>query len=177
MEPLLLSIQDATRVLGVGRSKLYQLIEEGILDTKTIGRRRLVTMASLKGVANGGPSRLMQHGLIDISAEGTWQERRAREYRLTFVSTLDAHGRHVRATNDYVAWRPCPKSGAERVSADSAFVADAGQQLAVPLADHALPRSTHICQVLGPKLLNLSHHLYITIPGALHTRSNALEVC
>jgi hypothetical protein len=34
---------------------------------------------------------LMQHGLLDLSAESVWRERRAREYRLTFVNTSRQH--------------------------------------------------------------------------------------
>lgn len=45
---------------------------------------------------------LVAHGLLDISAESVWQERKAREYRLTFVNTTDSIGRPIRATNDYL---------------------------------------------------------------------------
>lgn len=51
MEPLLLSIAEAARSLGVGRSKAYELIGDGQLETVTIGRRRLVKMESLKAIA------------------------------------------------------------------------------------------------------------------------------
>jgi hypothetical protein len=44
----------------------------------------------------------MQHGLLDLSAESVWRERRAREYRLTFVNTSDSIGRTIKATNDYL---------------------------------------------------------------------------
>lgn len=53
---------------------------------------------------------LMTHGLIDISAASVWQERKAREYRLTFVNTTDRIGRTIRATNDYVTWQPRGKN-------------------------------------------------------------------
>ncbi|WP_298018583.1 helix-turn-helix domain-containing protein [uncultured Parasphingopyxis sp.] len=48
MEPKLLSIADTAKVLGVGRSKLYAVINDGDLDTVTVGRRRLVTVASIE---------------------------------------------------------------------------------------------------------------------------------
>jgi hypothetical protein len=33
---------------GIGRTKTYELINEGILETVTIGSRRLVTIASIE---------------------------------------------------------------------------------------------------------------------------------
>lgn len=53
MENLLCSIPEAASALGLGRSKLYQLIGEGRLKTVTIGRRRLVRMDSVRGLALG----------------------------------------------------------------------------------------------------------------------------
>ena len=48
MEAKLLSISDTAKVLGVGRSKLYALINEGSLETVPVGRRRLVVVASIE---------------------------------------------------------------------------------------------------------------------------------
>jgi excisionase family DNA binding protein len=43
-------------MLGIGRSKTYQLIDEGRLETVTIGRRRLVRADSVRALAcEGGP--------------------------------------------------------------------------------------------------------------------------
>ena len=53
MDTLLCSIPDAAKALGVGRSKLYELIGEGRLDTVTIGRRRLVRTDSVRALALG----------------------------------------------------------------------------------------------------------------------------
>lgn len=47
MEPLLLPIPDACRALGVGRSKLYQLISTGDLSIRKIGRKTLVPREEL----------------------------------------------------------------------------------------------------------------------------------
>lgn len=47
MEPVLVSIADAARMLGIGRTKAYSLIQEQALDTVLIGTRRLVTIASI----------------------------------------------------------------------------------------------------------------------------------
>lgn len=46
--PLLCGIQDAARILGIGRTKTYELIDEGLLETISIGSRRLVTLASIE---------------------------------------------------------------------------------------------------------------------------------
>ncbi|MEQ9661532.1 MAG: helix-turn-helix domain-containing protein [Parasphingopyxis sp.] len=48
MDPKLLSIADAARTLGVGRSKAYQLIKDGEIEAVHVGRRRLVVVASIE---------------------------------------------------------------------------------------------------------------------------------
>ena len=53
-KPFLLSISECGRMLGIGRSKTYQLIGEGQLDTVTIGRRRLVRAESVRVLASTG---------------------------------------------------------------------------------------------------------------------------
>ncbi|BBB09484.1 helix-turn-helix domain-containing protein [Sphingopyxis sp. EG6] len=54
MEPVLCSIADAARMLGIGRTKAYELIEEGALATVSIGARRLVKVDSIKRLAGSG---------------------------------------------------------------------------------------------------------------------------
>jgi excisionase family DNA binding protein len=51
VDRLLLPIPDAAAVLGVGRTKLYELVENGAIDTVTIGRRRLVPAQALEDYA------------------------------------------------------------------------------------------------------------------------------
>ena len=41
------------KALGLGRSKTYELIQAGKLETVTIGRRRLVRAASVRALALG----------------------------------------------------------------------------------------------------------------------------
>jgi excisionase family DNA binding protein len=53
LDTLLCSIPDAAKALGVGRSKLYELIGEGRLETDTIGRGRLVRTDSIRALALG----------------------------------------------------------------------------------------------------------------------------
>ena len=51
MDAILISIPDACKALGIGRSKVYELISEGRLETVTIGRRRLVRVESIRALA------------------------------------------------------------------------------------------------------------------------------
>lgn len=51
MEPIAVSPTEAARALSVGRTTLYRLISEGKLETTKIGTRTLVTMRSLKALA------------------------------------------------------------------------------------------------------------------------------
>lgn len=55
MEAMLVSIPDAAKALGIGRSKTYELMDAGRLETVTIGRRRLIRIASVKALANAEP--------------------------------------------------------------------------------------------------------------------------
>ena len=41
-KPISTTVDEACRITGLGRTKIYELIGEGKLRTKTIGRRRLV---------------------------------------------------------------------------------------------------------------------------------------
>ena len=49
-EPLAVRIPDAVRMTGIGRSKLYELIASGELETIKIGRCTLVTIDALKAL-------------------------------------------------------------------------------------------------------------------------------
>ena len=51
MEPLLLPITDACRSLGIGRSKLYELIAAGDISIRKIGRKTLVPREELTSFA------------------------------------------------------------------------------------------------------------------------------
>lgn len=53
MEPVLCSIADTARLLGIGKTKTYELIDGGQLDTIAIGVRRMVTVESIKRLAKG----------------------------------------------------------------------------------------------------------------------------
>jgi hypothetical protein len=79
----------------------------------------LATAMNRKNQAPIGPAiaELMEHGLIDISTESVWKERKAREYRLTFVNTSDSIGRPIKATNGYLQWKQRAKNDATDVVA------------------------------------------------------------
>ena len=48
MEKLLVSILDAADSLSVGRTTVYELMRSGQLETRKMGRRRLITAESLR---------------------------------------------------------------------------------------------------------------------------------
>lgn len=56
MDNMLISIRDAAQMLGIGRSKLYDLMGAGQLTTVQIGRRRLVRADSVRALAFGRPA-------------------------------------------------------------------------------------------------------------------------
>ncbi|WP_252257615.1 helix-turn-helix domain-containing protein [Erythrobacter aurantius] len=53
LEPLAYSISDACRVSSIGRTRLYQLIGEGRLEARKIGKRTLIPAASLRALIEG----------------------------------------------------------------------------------------------------------------------------
>lgn len=50
LQPRLVSIPRAGQLLGIGRTKTYDLISERVLETINIGGRRLVTLRSIDGL-------------------------------------------------------------------------------------------------------------------------------
>lgn len=48
LEPLSLTVREACRVSGLGRTALYELLKNGRLASTTLGRRRLISYASLR---------------------------------------------------------------------------------------------------------------------------------
>lgn len=51
--PLAYSISEACKVSSFGRTYLYQLIKEGQLEARKVGRRTLVTARSLRALIEG----------------------------------------------------------------------------------------------------------------------------
>lgn len=54
IEPLTVTVADALRITGIGRTKLYELIGTGDLATAKIGRRTLVMVDSLRALIDRG---------------------------------------------------------------------------------------------------------------------------
>ena len=53
LEPLAYSISEACKVSSIGRTYLYQLINEGRIEVRKIGKRTLIPAASLHGLIAG----------------------------------------------------------------------------------------------------------------------------
>ena len=52
-EPIAYSVADACRVSSLGRTRLYQLIGEGRLEVRKVGKRTLIPAASLRALIEG----------------------------------------------------------------------------------------------------------------------------
>lgn len=48
MEPLTVTIDGAKKAIGIGTTKLYELINDGHIKTVKLGRRTLVKTASIR---------------------------------------------------------------------------------------------------------------------------------
>jgi excisionase family DNA binding protein len=53
MDPLAISVNGAAKALGVGRSSIYSLLNSGKLEAIKIGRRTLLTTASINRLVEG----------------------------------------------------------------------------------------------------------------------------
>lgn len=53
MEPLTVTVAGAKRALGIGTTKIYELIGEGQLRTVKIGRRTLIRTDSIHALVEG----------------------------------------------------------------------------------------------------------------------------
>jgi hypothetical protein len=76
-------------------------------------------------------ARQIEVGLLGIATEGLWKQRKAREYRLTYI-TANKPPFTTAATNDYLHWR---KNDADDVSARNAQKPQKRVNKANPSAD------------------------------------------
>lgn len=53
IEPISVDVATAVKLTSIGRTRLYELIADGSLASKTIGRRRVIPYAALKALAIG----------------------------------------------------------------------------------------------------------------------------
>ena len=120
-----------------------------------ISYRELAHRLNRKNEAPFGPAiaKLIGHGLIDIVTEARWKDRRAREYRLTFVSTTDGAGHHVQATNEYRSWVPEEKFSTTDVVVTEAESTTAPVVGSVRAATTSVAARTRIRRSRPPRLL------------------------
>ena len=50
VEPICVKVNDAARMIGVGRTKLYELIAAGAVDVVKLGKSTRITTASLRNL-------------------------------------------------------------------------------------------------------------------------------
>ena len=55
--PLLISVDEAGRLLSVGRTKIYELIAAGDLDGRKAGKSTRIVMASIHQYVDGLPKK------------------------------------------------------------------------------------------------------------------------
>ena len=53
IEPISVDIATAVELTSIGRTRLYELLNDGTLASKTIGRRRVIPYAALKALVEG----------------------------------------------------------------------------------------------------------------------------
>lgn len=53
IEPLTVRISTAVKLTGISRSRIYELIESGDLETVKVGRSTLIPYKSLKALTRG----------------------------------------------------------------------------------------------------------------------------
>lgn len=53
MEAITVSINEASRALGLGRTSIYALIKQQKLEARKLGRRTLITTQSIRALIEG----------------------------------------------------------------------------------------------------------------------------
>jgi excisionase family DNA binding protein len=66
MEPIAVSISDATKIIGCGRTKLYELVAEGKLPARKLGTRTLVLYKDLLELVRSAPEPSLTKGVRDV---------------------------------------------------------------------------------------------------------------
>jgi excisionase family DNA binding protein len=63
--PLAYSVDDAARVAGIGRTRLYDFIAAGALPAKKFGKRTIVLADALKAFLDGLPAAQLGAGVAE----------------------------------------------------------------------------------------------------------------
>jgi Helix-turn-helix domain len=53
MEPIALSVADAIKISGLGKTTLYEAMADGRLEARLVGRKRLILTHSLRRLIEG----------------------------------------------------------------------------------------------------------------------------
>jgi excisionase family DNA binding protein len=53
VQPYLVDVREATRLLGIGKTSLYKLLKNRALESRSMGRKTLITMASIRALVDG----------------------------------------------------------------------------------------------------------------------------
>ena len=56
VDAVFISTKEVARLLGVSRQHVYDLLDEQAIESRYIGRRRMVVMASLRAFISGLPA-------------------------------------------------------------------------------------------------------------------------
>lgn len=56
IQPIFISVQEAADALNVTRWQMYRLAKDGLVTSKVLGRRRLVSVESLREYAESLPT-------------------------------------------------------------------------------------------------------------------------
>lgn len=67
--PLLIPLNDGFEMIGVGRTKGYELVTAGLLPTVMVGARRYVRREVLEGIATKGVALLANPAPADSTAD------------------------------------------------------------------------------------------------------------
>ena len=54
MDPIALSVAAAVKASGLGKTTLYEAMADGRLETRKVGRKRLILTRSLRSFIEGG---------------------------------------------------------------------------------------------------------------------------
>ena len=57
MEPLAVSVKEAARIVGLSRSRLYELISSGQIEARKVGTRTIIPTESLRALVADAPAK------------------------------------------------------------------------------------------------------------------------